>query len=51
MYIILWRTPKMIKPKMLQKGDTIGFIAPSYRAKREPIERAAENLRQLGYKV
>ena len=41
----------MIKPKMLQKGDTIGFIAPSYRAKRDPIERAAENLRQLGYKV
>lgn len=41
----------MIKPKKLQIGDTIGFIAPSYKAKREPIERAAENLRKLGYKV
>lgn len=41
----------MIKPKKLQIGDTIGFIAPSYKAKREPIEHAAENLRKLGYKV
>ena len=41
----------MIKPLKLQKGDTIGFIAPSYKAKRDPIERSAENLRQLGYKV
>ena len=41
----------MIKPKMLQKGDTIGFIAPSYKSKRDPIERSAENLRKLGYKV
>ena len=41
----------MIKPKMLQKGDTIGFIAPSYKPKRDPIERSAENLRKLGYKV
>ena len=36
---------------MLQKGDTIGFIAPSYKPKRDPAERAAENLRKLGYKV
>ena len=36
---------------MLQKGDTIGFIAPSYKPKRDPIERSAENLRRLGYKV
>ena len=41
----------MIKPKMLRKGDTIGFIAPSYKPKRDPIERSAENLRKLGYKV
>ena len=41
----------MIKPKMLNKGDTIGFIAPSYKPKRDPIERSAENLRKLGYKV
>ncbi len=41
----------MIKPKKLQIGDTIGFIAPSYKVKREPIELAAENLRKLGYKV
>ena len=41
----------MIKPKMLQKGDTIAFIAPSYKPKRDPIERSAENLRKLGYKV
>ncbi len=36
---------------MLKKGDTIGFIAPSYKPKRDPIERSAENLRKLGYKV
>ena len=41
----------MIKPQRLQTGDTIGFIAPSYKVKRDPIERAAENLRKLGYKV
>ena len=41
----------MIKPCKLNKGDTIGFIAPSYKAKRDPIERSAENLRKLGYKV
>ena len=41
----------MIKPEKLKKGDTIGFIAPSYKAKRDPIERSAENLRKLGYKV
>lgn len=41
----------MIKPQRLKTGDTIGFIAPSYKVKRDPIERAAENLRALGYKV
>ena len=41
----------MIKPQRLKKGDTIGFIAPSYKPKRDPIERSAENLRKLGYKV
>ena len=41
----------MIKPERLKKGDTIGFIAPSYKPKRDPIERSAENLRKLGYKV
>ena len=41
----------MIKPKILQKGDTIAFIAPSYTPKHDPAERAAENLRKLGYKV
>ena len=41
----------MIKPKILQKGDTIAFIAPSYKPKHDPAERAAENLRKLGYKV
>lgn len=41
----------MIKPERLKDGDTIGIIAPSYKPKREPMERAAENLRHLGYKV
>ncbi len=41
----------MIRPQRLNTGDTIGFISPSYRAKRDPIERAADNLRRLGYKV
>lgn len=41
----------MIRPNRLKDGDTIGFIAPCYRPKREPLERAAENLRQLGYRV
>ena len=41
----------MIKPEMLRKGDKIAFIAPSYKPKRDPAMRAAENLRKLGYEV
>lgn len=41
----------MIKPERLRDGDTIGIIAPSYKPKRDPMERSAENLRKLGYKV
>ncbi len=41
----------MIRPQKLRTGDTIGIIAPSYKPKREALERAAEELRRAGYKV
>ncbi len=41
----------MIRPERLKDGDTIGIIAPSYKPKPDPMERSAQNLRDLGYKV
>ena len=43
---------KTIKPKKLQKGDTIGILAVSGRIKEyEKIENAANYLKKQGYKV
>ncbi len=43
---------KTIKPKKLQKGDTIGILAVSGRIKEyEKIEHAANYLKKRGYKV
>ena len=43
---------KTIKPKKLQKGDTIGILAVSGRIKEyEKIENAAKYLKKQGYKI
>ncbi len=42
---------ELIKPKRLQKGDTIGFIAPCYVLKREEADKAKSVLEDLGYHV
>ncbi len=42
----------MIRPKKLEKGDTIGVISPaSPSEKNSDVIRSAEFLRELGYKV
>lgn len=41
----------MIKPKALQKGDTIGIVAPSGPTTKEKIEQGILGLENLGYKV
>ncbi|MGA9040660.1 MAG: LD-carboxypeptidase [Terriglobales bacterium] len=38
-----------IKPPALQRGDTIGIVAPASNIKRELLEAGCERLRQLGY--
>lgn len=40
-----------IKPNRLQKGDTIGIIAPSYALKPEQIQNSLQTLRQLGFQI
>lgn len=44
-------TSHSITPQPLQKGDTIGVMAPSTAVNKENIEKAAEMLRQQGYNV
>jgi muramoyltetrapeptide carboxypeptidase len=39
-----------IKPPAIQRGDTIGIIAPASNIKREMLEAGCESLRKLGYK-
>ncbi|MEG0229326.1 MAG: LD-carboxypeptidase, partial [Oscillospiraceae bacterium] len=41
----------LIKPKHLEKGDTIGIIAPSMELKPEYIEKSIKNLHSLGFKM
>ena len=42
----------MLKPKLLQKGDTIGVISPASPSyKRSDVRRGLETLKQWGYKV
>lgn len=42
---------KIIKPKALRKGDTVGFIAPGSPVKKEKIDIAIKNMENLGLKV
>ncbi len=44
-------TPALIKPKALQPGDTIMFVAPAGDLNRERTELAIKTLRDLGYEV
>lgn len=41
----------IIKPNRLQKGDTIGIIAPSFALKPEYIQNSIMKLHQLGFQV
>ncbi len=42
-------THKIIKPKKLKKGDTIGLIAPGYAIKKEVLEHAKSTLIDMGF--
>ena len=42
--------PKLIKPKRLKKGDTVGIIAPSSGADDKQFEKAIQNMTDLGFK-
>ncbi len=42
---------KIIKPKRLSQGDTLGVIAPSSALQPHIVERAIKNLEGLGFKV
>jgi muramoyltetrapeptide carboxypeptidase len=42
---------KIIKPKRLQAGDTLGVIAPSSALPEHVIEKALQNLTNLGFKL
>ena len=42
---------KIIKPKRLKQGDTLGVIAPSSALPPNVIERAIKNLEGLGFKL
>lgn len=39
-----------IKPKQLQKGDTIALIAPGYALAKNKLEQSIKNLKALGFK-
>lgn len=40
-----------LKPNALQRGDTIGVVAPAGPVDRERIERALERVRRRGYRI
>ena len=42
---------RVIKPKRLKQGDTLGVIAPSSSVPDHVVERAIKNLEDLGFKV
>ena len=46
-----FRNKKIIKPKRLKTGDTLGVIAPASALAEKVITRAIENLTSLGFKV
>lgn len=41
----------MIKPKALEKGDTIGIVAPSSPGKKEKLYEATKVLESMGFKI
>ena len=44
------RTVTRVKPAALQRGDTVGIVAPASNVKRQSLEAGCEALRSLGYK-
>ncbi|MEQ8811068.1 MAG: LD-carboxypeptidase, partial [Imperialibacter sp.] len=42
---------RIVKPKKLSKGDTIGLITPSSAISRGSFESTLENMEALGFKV
>lgn len=42
---------KMIKPKALRVGDTVGIIAPASPTTKEKVDLAVQKITALGYKV
>ena len=45
------RNKKIVKPKRLSKGDTVGIIAPSGGLVSDAFDRAVKNLEDLGFKT
>lgn len=47
-----WNFPnKIIKPKRLKPGDTIGLVTPASPITEEQLERTIKNIENLGFKV
>ncbi|HEU4798923.1 MAG TPA: LD-carboxypeptidase [bacterium] len=44
-------TPSLLRPAPLQKGDTIGVVAPSYSPREGWLTRGVKALERAGYKV
>lgn len=44
-------TQKVIKPKRLKKGDTIGLISPGSFINEDQLEESIENVEKLGFKT
>ncbi len=45
------KSKKLIKPKRIKQGDTIGVIAPSSGLPAEDFDKAVQNLSDLGFKI
>jgi len=45
------KSKKIIKPKRLKQGDTVGVIAPSSGLPAEDFDKAVKNLSDLGFKI
>ncbi len=44
-------SPKIIKPKKLKNGDTIGLVSPAGFLKKSSLDEAIESMEKLGFKV
>ncbi len=42
---------KIVKPKRLEKGETVGIVAPAGPLSKEVVDTCVENLEKLGFKV